>query len=181
MKLTYNNLELDSQEELYMCWWLDELLSFGYIDNYKKGEQIEIFKSTYLNFINYNKHLFRELNYTPDFIIKWNKKAEGIFYINQHSTYNKDIIKRVPFIAVMDNSIIDVKGTFKSKFVSTSITFPIIQKVLYNVLNIYVQKIQPLGDKGLFSITFTPNKYLLTTTGKKRKIKWNIKNINHYD
>jgi hypothetical protein len=181
MKLFYKNIELDSNEELYMCWWLDELKAKKFIKSFDKASKIELFKPCSMQFGDDTKHLFRELNYTPDFEIEWNTKAEKIFFIHKNQNYSKSIINSVPFIAINNKSLIDVKGTFKSKFVSTSITFPIIQKILYNVFDIYVQKIQPLGNNGLFQKTFTPKKYLLTPTGKLKKINWPINHLDHYD
>jgi hypothetical protein len=182
MKIDYNGWVLDSQEELYFCWWLEELKSEKFIHSFERAESINVFDPVLINYsIDSNGtqkavKILRELNYTPDFLIRWNKKAEGIFYTVPGNYYPKEVITDCIF-TVFDpkESYVDVKGLFNGPRLSTSITFPFVQKLMYHVNNIYIQKIVPLGEDGLFAKTFTPKKYLTTKTGKERKIKWDIK------
>ncbi len=185
MEIQYNNWILDSQEELYFIWWLEELQSAGFIESfYRIEEPIVIFEKTSFDFIVGNKELskpiLRKINYTPDFYIQWADKAEGIFLAVVNGSYTKEQFKRCVFYCESNKvSIVDVKGTFSGRLIS-AITFPIIQKILFHK-NIFVQKVVPLGDKGLFANTFTPAKYFLTPkTGKQRKTSFKMERLNKY-
>jgi len=182
-----NNINFDSLEEIYFNEYLKELKEEGYIlDFFYNTKEYEIFPSSnsFYNFLNKkgntikkNVHLLFSLSYTYDFKIVWDKKSEGLFYINLEETYDKKINKH--FICLeKDVSYIDVKGSFIGQHNNSAITFPIKQKILYNIKNIYIQKIIP---QKLFKSTFLPKKLFFTEKTKKLK-KWNFptKNLNEY-
>lgn len=182
--MKYRDWLLDSEEELVFCYWLEELQENGFVDFfYRIEEPILSYDKINFDFIvggkKISKHILRRLSYTPDFLIKWNEKADGKIIAIKEGTYTKKQFKNCIFYCESDKqSIIDVKGPFGRKLIS-GITFPILQKVLaYN--GTFVQKIVPLGNKGLFSKTFTPKQYLLTKTGKIKKINWTVKSVTEY-
>ena len=181
--------EYESKEEYYFSLYLDELEQAGYVKHWdvhvetfelslpEKYQWIEQLKTKTKTRIS---ELLKGHEYTPDFWIDWNEKAEGVFYqrINSGRRLN------LPFIAQdsgdCDQSIVDVKPKFDHQNMTR--LFTINQKWLFQVHDIYVQKIVPTGSKTcLFASTFTPERYLLTDkTGKPRRIKWAVKGLNEY-
>lgn len=187
--ISYKGQKLDSNEELQFCHYLEELEKNKYIKPFKKNtESMELCEAVKED-INYrdkkgnlktlNKHFLHNLSYTFDFMIEWLPKAKNVFYINIKDTApSKETIQTVPFYCLEKNtSIIDVKGSFAGRNNNSAITFPIIQKLLYDG-DIYVQKIIP---KKLFQKTFVPPKELLTPTGKTRKFNFPIKLLKDYE
>ncbi len=185
MKVEYNDWVLDSNEELYFCYWLEALQAIGYVESFTRiQDPILLFDKLYFNFKvdlkPIEKFILHPLEYTPDFIIKWSKDADGILAARRNGEYSKDSFIGCLFYTEDDLvSIVDVKGTFKGTGLTSSITFPIIQKILA-YQGQYVQKVIPFGKKGLFEKTFTPKEYLFTPTGKLKKINWEVKTLETY-
>lgn len=185
MKIEYNDWVLDSNEELYFCHWLEALQAIGYVESFTRiQDPILLFDKVYFNFKidgkPLKKHVFRIMEYTPDFIIQWSKLAEGHLVAKRDGEYTKASFKGCLFYTEDDLvSIVDVKGTFKGGRLISSITFPIIQKILA-YQGTYVQEVLPFGKKGLFDKTFTPKEYLFTPTGKLKKINWGVKTLETY-
>lgn len=190
VKYEYNGVSLDSLEEKAMCHYLQDLYDNGYIEEFEKNtELMEIFPSRKekIEFMDskgdikyVEKHFLHGLSYTYDFMIKWLPRAKNVFYVNMFEDISKDskTIKTVPFYCLEPNiSFIDVKGSFAGRNNNSAITFPIIQKILYDG-DIYIQKVIP---KKLFQKTFVPTKELLTPTGKERKFNYSIKLIKDYE
>lgn len=77
---------------------------------------------------------------------------------------------------------IEVKGSFTSKNNSTDVKFPLLMKMVYDSLGIYVNKCMPLHKtKGTFANTFTPKSYWCTAkTKKERKLAWTRLSIDQY-
>lgn len=187
MEIKYKNWILDSEEELYFVHWLEELQAEGYIEYFNRVQDpIQIFNKVNFKFFINNgkkikeieKFILHPLEYTPDFIIKWSKQANGKLVAIKNHEYTKKDFDRCEFYCNDDFiSLVDVKGAYASPKLISAITFPIIQKILaYN--GIFVQKVVPF--KGLFSNTFTPLTYLFTKTGKQRTIKWNIVSVKEF-
>ncbi len=184
-KYKYEDYELDSNEELMFCYWLKELLDTGYIDSWYKNYQsfeilpkkdISIKEKTKTKIKDKNIHLLNSLNYTYDFYIKWNKKAEGIFYMEPYKIYTTEKIKNCFFKCLSSNeSFIDVKGSFGGG--NSAITFPIIQKIMLANHNKWIQKVIP---NDLFKDTFLPKELSLKKNGTLRKITESTIDIQEY-
>ena len=174
-------IKFDSNEELYFSWYLDVLLENNLINSWERVTNCVTLcdKKTFL-FNGKDNHLIRELTYTPDFKIVWNKNAENILYINESSVKTKVKYSDIPFKVYGDTSYIDVKGEYTHKNRVTDISFPIIQKILLEYHNMYVQKIRPLS---LMDMTFHTNRYIDEMKYKiKSKLGENkIKNITIFD
>jgi len=155
----------DSFEEKYFTYWLEEARQMELIDSWERWDQekhIEMFPPN-------EEYKMRKASYTPDFKVVFNKKAEGLLY-------NLPKKSKGYFFYVNDDleCIIDVKGAYKSSKHISSITFPLVQKIIFHTQGIYIQKVIPLGVGNLFDKTWTPSKYLLTDkTNQIRKIKQN--------
>jgi len=178
MKKKQRTDQFKSDEELYFSWWLDELNEKGIVLNWKYEYQTYCLSPCIKEMINgKEKTLLAEHYYTPDFHIVWN------------IGYSKKLGVRLQSEG-MFSSVVDIKGKYTRNFNDTA--FPINQKWMYDKLGIYVDKIVPIAGfvknskkvpvlkKCLFSETFTPKKYLLTTTGKERTIHWKVRTIDQF-
>lgn len=186
MGIKYNDWILDSEEELFFCHWVDELIQRGYVEEfYRVQEPIIIFEKVNFDFFvtekskikQISKFILHPLTYTPDFYIRWAEKADGIFYATINGTYTKEAFNKCEFYCRDDRvSIVDVKGGWSGAKLISSVTFPVLQKILF-FKDIYIQKVVPLTPKGLFSKTFTPTAYTVTPTGKYKRINWSVIHI----
>lgn len=189
MEIKFEDWELDSEEELYFCHWLAELQERNMIESFfRVTEPITIFDKVNFDFNirekstvkQISKFILHPLTYTPDFLINWNKAADGKIMARTGETYSKASFNQCEFYTDSYSSIVDVKGAYSHAKLVTSITFPVLQKVLAYNKGIYVQKVMPLAKAGLFAKTFTPAAYLNTKTGKKRKITWEVRDVDNY-
>lgn len=189
MEIRYNNWTLDSEEELFFVYWLEELKSHGYVVDFERVESpIKIFDKVHFKFHveqknkikELDKFMLHDLTYTPDFRIHWSEITDGNLIAIKNHTYKEEDFKRCIFYCDEDLvSLVDVKGAFATSKQISAITFPVIQKILAN-RGIYVQKIIPFTDKGLFAKTFTPIAYQFTKTGKLRKINWAVIDVKNF-
>ena len=164
-----------SNEEIYMSWWLDELIEAGYVESYKYEERTLIlmnevkvpwFERKKTSIKEREHHLFAESTYTPDFEITWNKKAYGIF-ITGFPSNKRPYFMGADFNVDGADCLIDVKGDHAmgaSRGNFSQFSFPYKQKMAWQNLKIYVQKIVPIK---LFRETFVPQRYFLTDGGKQ--------------
>jgi hypothetical protein len=189
----------DSTLELYFSFWLDELKEAGYVlDYHYEPETIEITSKKEYYFLKNNKYnpkiYINDLKYTPDFLIKWDLKAHNIFYQN----FIKYIIFTNCNIHDMPNNVmhtIDYKQLTAPLIAQNCYTyaissveikpefdlggkearFKIIQKVLLEYKNIYINLINPFDyriktdkatkkktriENGFFFRTWTPKKVI---------------------
>ena len=197
----------DSPEELYVSWYLDELVEAGYVLKYDyqptpyrlspRGTYIwgkELKTKTKRT----ESTLLHEHIYTPDFKITWDGIARSIFVKNVDMFWrtiatpsDAYVCKETPFwvrnTSFMDGSFLEsLQPLFESilevkpLFDRNNMTrlFTINQKWVYDKYGVYVQKIIP---QKLFKDTFTPMKYLLTDSGKqKRKLIFAPKTLEEY-
>lgn len=168
----------DSLEEEQFSFWLDELVKKGYINKWNKNQiSMQLINKQSVSFFEKlktktkirNVFLLHSLSYTYDFYIEWNLSAEGLFFIREGEPYSTELIEKGLFIVLKNNknneSFIDIKGTFGGG--NSAITFPVIQKIVFLLKNMYIQKIIP---KYLFEKTFLPQKLSLKKNGSLRKI-----------
>ena len=196
-----------NQLEQYFLWYLNELKEAGYIKFFSresfpilvtddvKNKRYDFSLKNTVRVEEYN--LFRKNTYTYDYLIIWDKKAKEIFY---NLLDDNPIRIYCPFYACVDKkgehvSFCDVKppsGAMIFGNNTTSYTFPILQKIIYTVYGIYVNKSIPipLMSKGaiksanktaLFNTTFVPKRYLLTDGGMQgREIKFKKQSLKEY-
>lgn len=192
--------------ETYFEWWLLELKSAGYIKEFFREPETLLVRPSatygrYKRFKSKEKeveifNLFPEINYTYDYKIVWTKEAEYLFYeeLNEASVFQ---FGKPKFIAIYDKeeqmsiSYVDVKPTNSVQRqggkVSSSITFPLKCRMLWESDRLFINKVVPIPMSGtghksaLFPLTFTPQRYLLTDGGKQlRKIKFKTKSLKEY-
>lgn len=195
-----------NQLETYFEWYINELKEAGYIKLVKR-EPFPILVSEAVDHKRYdfstktnrieNYKLFQRNTYMCDWIIIWEKHAHELFY----NLLNNDPIRIFcPFYAMIDAkgehvSFFDVKppaGAMIFGHNTTGYTFPILQKIIYTIYGIYVNKAIPIplmkkgtvksGNKqALFITTFIPKRYLLTDGGMQgRDIKYRKQSLKEY-
>lgn len=208
----YNGILMDSNEEVYFAHWLDEAKDAGWVEKwayvtkpflicpyvrlpYIKTTQLKTkVKEEYKEFT-----LLHDLEYTPDFKVKWTDKGMERFvsYAAGHERHNYGNPKSMFFCGywqVKDMSLstttwVEVKP--KWDFHQKTARFSVIQKVLWHFKHIFVDLIIP---EDLFRDTFLPKeickdfKYKKNPTGKQKgikkigdwKVQWTPKTLAEY-
>ena len=189
--------------ELYFQWWLEELITAGYIKSYAREPEtlivaetleygrIKRFKRKEKEIEKFN--LFPEVKYTYDYIIVWEEASEYLFYeeINEEKVFQ---FGKPLFVATRHFedvvSYVDVKPTvnaMRGGKVSSSISFPLKQRLCWENNRIYINKVipRPMSGSGykvaLMVKSFVPQRYLLTDGGtQRRKINFPINDLNGY-
>lgn len=158
-----------NNEELFFSYYLDELKEKGFIERYEyEPETFELSPEVTFNYVkttqlktkvkteNKTKALLHKHSYTPDFkIIPSNAGFECRMFDYLLDSFPIFICSENAKNGMFDIAFpcyIDIKGAFGGKL-STSITFPLNQKWMYQKYDIYVQKIKPFD---LFKQTFMP-------------------------
>jgi hypothetical protein len=191
MATTINsNSTYENDHEKYCRWYLEDLQENGFI------KKIEREAETFLVLPSVNvkreKHFVRKdneyesiellssLTYTYDFRIIWDPNALSVFteVLMENSAFRFGDPLFISQLIEIDGvqeivSYIDVKPHSSAAQhggnLSTFYTFPVIQKVMYSVHNLYINKIVPVpnGKKYgattcLFAKSFTPKRYFFT-------------------
>lgn len=192
--------------EQFFEWWLLEMLSAGYIKEFFREPETMVVRTTaeygrYKRFKSKEKeveifNLFPEIKYTYDYQIIWNKEAEYLFYEETNEAmvfqfgkpkfiahYNQELEHCVSYVDVKPTNSVQQKGGK----VSSSITFPLKCRMLWDSQRLFINKVVPIPMRGtghsmaLFITTFTPQRYLLTNGGgQARKIKFKVKSLKEY-
>lgn len=180
-----DNLSLDSKEELYLNWYLEELKQAEFIREYtldpssytlseKVSVEVVVEKQlkTKLKQETKSKTLLNQHVYTPDAEVIWTSKALGVFI----GTTENYLLKKRPFYHDLYKSVIEVKPTWNMQNMKR--LFSLNQKWMLKEHGIYVQMVIP---ELLFRDTFTPQRFLLTDKGtRERAIRWEVRTLNDY-
>ena len=168
---------IDSLQEVYFEWWLEELIKYGYIESYKRSERYKLIDNVFVpklqfkpikkepqRYLLIEREFLKSWTYEPDYDIFWTEKSFNFLFQDIDFLYPLEF--KTLFKAKWDNgkwlSVIDIKPkAFRGGAMSSSVKFPLIQKMMYSKHNVYVHKISPLDKGGLFDQTFTPERYLL--------------------
>jgi len=192
-----DNNKTDSIDEVYFEWWLQELKDNGFIKSYHRAKSLTISDNIEALYFVKNKkgssitkkNVLQPIVYTPDYVIIWNEKANGIFFLDLHgaSSIDKEKDKPQSYFKIWAQkfndvfvSIIDVKPSVNQKFVkfTSSHTFVVKQALLYKTLCIFVDKIKVIS---LMKSTFTPDRYLRSDKNATvRKLKFTPKSLQNY-
>lgn len=181
-------IHFDSFEEEVYFDWLYELVKEGYVEDIESQVEFNVIDKAVIQLKdkkNKDKEytLLNGISYTADFVVKWADKAKDIFTYTDGSTLNSNwntTKNQLHYVDSENKSVVDVKGKFAGKNNNSAITFPLVRKILYDKHNIFINKIVPLSDNGLFTNTFTPESYTKTKTGKNRKLRWEYKSMKNY-
>lgn len=176
-------MTFDSQEEEWMYWWFKELESAGYV------KLVEMHPFSYPLFDGVSVKYFEpykkkeggkytdepiipEHVYTPDMIVWWDDSALGLFAEPFNSDNRKKKGRVIDKILCQKHdeeaawySVIEVKPNF-DRFNMIRIAKIHIQWV-FQKFSDYINIVSP---KTHFPKSFTPQKYMITKTGKARKL-----------
>lgn len=176
----YNGFECDSAEEIYFLYWAEELKDRGYIKTIKRGIPISL---TYGLKVNQHtgkkkttikeKTLIRPSVYTPDFVLEFTEKGSKMVYTVS------EIYRDTLFIGRNVGSSYIVHIEIKPIFNMQNMTrvFAMNQKFLFDKYGIYANLVKV---PEIFKTTFLPKKYMLTPTGKNKKINFKYILIDEY-
>lgn len=178
--------EVQSNEEWYFSWWLDDLKKYGVINNYlyesnkfilSENKKYPILRQLKTKTRTDYLTLLQEHVYTPDFLVEWNDEYKNIFF---RIISDETCTVKAPFFAITGKknnksyTFFEVKPSFDQNNMTR--LFRISQKWLYDKYGLYVELVI---IPNLFSKTFTPSRYLFTDKSRqKRKIDFNIVNFN---
>lgn len=174
-----SNLDVDSNEELYIVWWLEELRDNGYVVSYERCVSFVLSDNIQLTKTKKQKKGCKQViaqllsghNYTPDFKVFWHETAIGVFV-----SLNLDL----PLNGFWENgkliSYVEVKPAFDQNNMTR--LFKINQKWIYQVYHIFINLIVPIK---LFEKTFVPKRFLFTNkTNKLRKTELSYRSLSDY-
>lgn len=144
------------------------ILTEGLYNKYTVEEKLK----TKTRFIDKEQALLRPSQYTPDFLIFWNDHMRNKLF--QVLNEGKEITSF--FVGHQEDhnafSLVEIKPIFN--FQSKETIFINNQKIVWEK---YEKFVNLTKIEELFPVTFTPRSYLLTPTGKRRKLKWKDKKI----
>ena len=188
-------------QEQWFDIWCQELLDAGYLDEVVKHPDVptfQLFEGYSRPYAKKKNTIMQPTTYTPDRILKWNDKANGIFFVPfgaDNSRWDECYFNAHHEIhGGFYYNIIEVKGptgnqaAYGTKFMFT-------QKWLWQNSSQYVQKvmlspIKPLKNnlQYLWATTFTPRRYLMTDKlTKKRTIpnrngipNWSVRSLEEF-
>ena len=168
-------MNFDSKEELYFSFWLEELEQAGYINSwnnaktYQLGEKIVNKYTEQLKTKSKEKEqtILNGCEYTPDFEINWNEKANNLFYthITNGIKTNLDLLITDGENISINTSIVEIKANFDNNNMTR--LNGINRKWMYQKYSVFVNLVK-VPD--IFKDTFTPKKYLVTDTGKQIRL-----------
>lgn len=194
-----------STSERYFSYYLEELQEAGFIkkwyyeqDTWELTPKLEI---TYLKRLKTKikeetEFLLHPSSITADFTIIWEEKARNIFFLDVNLPI-KDV-KLIPFrvsefVRNRYHTYVECKQVKTFKANNSDISFPYKQKFLYQLYEIYLQKIKPFTPNNsptcLFKETFTPMKvaeeerYVKRTADNKigdSKLKYKVRTLKEF-
>lgn len=207
----YKGILMDSKEEIYFAHWLDEAISAGWVEKWMYVTKpflvcpyvrFSYFKTTVLKtktkVDNKEFTLLHDLEYTPDFKVKWTQKGMEKFvscigYDYEEGNFNPKSLffcgYGKPDMGLMRTTWVEVKPSFDMHGKISK--FSVLQKILWTFKGLFVDLIQP---DDLFKETWMPEaimvdfKYKIVpkkaaTKGKKKgdwKTNYTPKTLNEY-
>jgi len=181
----------DSVGELHFSYWCEELKKKGYIEHYEFQPEAYDLSSKVTS--TYKKPMKRVEDkvleqtilqphiYTPDVLIIWNSKAQGVFYNTLEDCSKVEPHQMIANWQGYENrmvwaSTIELKPTFDHQNMTRLASLNI--KWVYEKHKHVIEMVK-LPD--FFKKTFTPNRYLLTDkTYVTRKLKYKPTTLNEF-
>ena len=179
----HNGIPVDSEEEVMMLLWLEELIENQYCESVKRSDTFllseplinsyeeTIVLATKTKIVPKKQLLLSAHRYTPEFAVIWLNKGKELFV---DSIFKGKFSKQF-YSANNLCTYLEIKSDFD--YNNMTRLFIINQKWMWKQYGIYVNLVHP---SKLFEETFTPQAYLTTKTGKQRVIHWKIKTLEEY-
>lgn len=124
--IEYKGIQFRSKEELEFFHWLLEARDTGFVLEFEYEPKTFILaEPKYAD----KKFLLHKQIYTPDFFVIFSEKFNLVF--------------GSPLYLINNRTYIDVKGVYAhgNSMNSSAYTFPVIQKWIYDKMNIYINKV----------------------------------------
>lgn len=184
--------DVDSDEELWFCWYLQELKEAGIIlDADVNRRAISLSNKVEHTFQRIKKKgLKREIEflmhpheYTPDFNVQFNMQYRDVFY-GVFVMGRKFPAQKIPFLSFSPGqhaAIIEVKPSFDQNNMTRLVRTNL--KWVFDKYGIYIELVKV---PEIFKDTFTPQKYIdlmqykIKSKEGKSKIKFTVKTISQY-
>lgn len=177
-KGVYMGIPWDSYTELVFLYWAEELKKQGYIISIERAQSYLLSDALTNNYAEQLKTKSKPVNqliahghsYTPEYEILWDyKKAREkfIWIMGSGNKFDRHFIAHPTQDPNICRTVIEIKPNFD--FANMTRLAILNVKWTYQRHGIWVNIIKPLE---LFEKTFVPKKYLVTTTGKARKLKY---------
>ena len=183
--------KFDSIGELHFSYWTDELIKAGYIEQVVlQPEPYELSRPVNRMYLKEMKRVdnkiieqtvLREHIYTPDVLIVWKEKANGIFYTTMEGSDKLLPHQMIANWQGFENrmvwaSTIELKPTFDHQNMTRLASLNI--KWVYDK---YKHVIEMVKLPDFFKKTFTPDRYLLTDKSyAPRKLKYKPKSLTQF-
>lgn len=189
----YRGIKWESPEELAFLQWAFELVDAGYIESVERAKSFilaEPLQAEYTKITQLKTRVKEEAKtetllrghiYTPEYRIVWNSDKYERFVNDTFDFIGRKSKVTQPFINTFERlgqriTYIEVKPNFDQQNMTR--LFVINQKWMWEKHKVFVNKVIP---QELFEVTFTPQAYLKTPTGKDRIItKWKVKSLNEF-
>lgn len=203
--LAQDGSALDSPEELWMTWYLEEARRAGYVESWRRADTFIFLNDVPRRTVKPPKESQRDAptrgkanrfavvdgnqlqgaRYTPDFTVHWTDCAKGIFW---QDIQDDPRCAWIPFqCSTPAQSILEVKPFFdrmgKTAFALNQI------KWVWQLHRVFVQLVK-IGTKastmnqyspGLFDWSFTPARFLLTDqTGRARTLHFKARTLSEF-
>ncbi len=178
-KLSYRDIECDSYSELYALQWLFELKDKGFITTIERSPSFRLSEPYKVNITQVKelktktKYIEKEVTvlhehiYTPEFKLVLDDEFIPLLY-PKTPIHISDWISLVCYIEVKNDGY-DFNNMTRLNQLN--------RKWLYEKHNVLVSLIKPLE---LMKKTFTPKEYLITPTGKQKKINWWVRSLDEW-
>lgn len=177
----YKGIEWESFEELSFLYWAFELKNQGYIKSLRRAESFLLCDSMIHDFVVNLKTKSKPASeivmhghsYTPEFIIEWEPKGRYKLFdsLSNSAKYTAPLLAHIAGDGTYWSSV-EIKPMFDQNNMER--LFKVNQKWMWQKHRVFVNLIRP---QELFQKTFTPKEYLVTPTGKARKLNWKPKNL----
>jgi len=182
----------DSKDEVYFSWWLDELQMAGAISTWeyqtptielskKKTYEVDTLSPKLKKPGTKKYQLFPAHTYTADFFIVWGSLVSPFHQtLNMRKRLDRHFVSQAKLIAGVPRCVsrVDIKPSYVKRTDNETL-FRVNQKWVFDKTGIYIQAIQ---FEKLFSMTFTPQRYMITDKGQAiRKIRdWKVRSLEDF-
>ena len=187
----YDDLKFDSKGEVYFYWWVQDLLSEGFIkDIIIHPHPFELFDKVSHSYLEVKKTknnqkletLMQPHIYTPDMAIEWNPIRSSYFVESVHCDFKFKKNKLIAMSQYSPFTYIEVKPTFDQNNMTR--LFMLNQKWVFDKYNEYVNLVKidtKSVESSWFALTFVPKRFLLTDAGVRgRAIHYPVKTLGDY-
>jgi hypothetical protein len=173
-------MEFKSNEEIWFSWWIEELKEAGYIKSWEAPKTYALTGGFARQYERQSKKgvvlevqtILEQHVYTPDAEIEFTEKAYGVFVAKNGQKWEKHM-----FLQTKEGTpcIFEVKPEYDHHNMTRLNSLN--RKWLMANYGLFVNLVQPTK---LFKSTFTPKKYLLTPTGRNKKINYTVYTLEQF-